>query len=157
MKQRHVTHARHSDQHSGTHREGWGALWTLWLRNISTFTPTLLHVWYCSALRASFCLRCSVPLIRCACNDGNNALRLLSSAASTCHGKFEVSWTCDACLFLFRLKRRLYCFGAFLSASLYFSKRGAYWDRLCRDVVGRWLVGWLSRACTVAKRCILGL
>jgi len=40
---------------------------------------------------------------------------------------------------------------AFLSASLYFSKRGAYWDRLCRDVVG-----WLSRACTVAKRCILG-
>ena len=45
----------------------------------------------------------------------------------------------------------------FLSASLYISKRGAYWDRLCRDVVGRWLVGWLSRACTVAKRCILGL
>jgi len=41
---------------------------------------------------------------------------------------------------------------AFLSASLYFSKRGAYWDRLCRDVVD-----WLSRACTVAKRCILGL
>ena len=28
-----------------------------------------------------------------------------------------------------------------LSASLYVSKRGAYWDRLCRDVVGRWLVG----------------
>ena len=28
----------------------------------------------------------------------------------------------------------------FLSASLYFSKRGTYWDRLCRDVVGRWLV-----------------
>jgi len=26
----------------------------------------------------------------------------------------------------------------FLSASLYVSKRGAYWDRLCRDVVGRW-------------------
>jgi len=24
----------------------------------------------------------------------------------------------------------------FLSASLYVSKRGAYWDRLCRDVVG---------------------
>ena len=42
---------------------------------------------------------------------------------------------------------------AFLSASLYFSKRGTYWDRLCRDVVVRWL----SRACTVAKRCILGL
>ena len=30
-----------------------------------------------------------------------------------------------------------------LSASLHVSKRGAYWDRLCRDVVGRWLVGWL--------------
>ena len=29
---------------------------------------------------------------------------------------------------------------SFLSASLYFSKSGAYWDRLCRDVVGRWLV-----------------
>ena len=29
---------------------------------------------------------------------------------------------------------------AFLSASLYLSKRGAYWDRLYRDVVGRWLV-----------------
>ena len=42
---------------------------------------------------------------------------------------------------------------SFLSASLYVSKRGAYWDRLCRDIVGRWL----SRACTVAKRCILGL
>jgi len=27
-----------------------------------------------------------------------------------------------------------------------------------RWLVGRWsLVGWLSRACTVAKRCILGL
>ena len=47
----------------------------------------------------------------------------------------------------------LILFLVLLSASLYFSKRGAYWDRLCRDVVGRWL----SRACTVAKRCILGL
>jgi len=43
--------------------------------------------------------------------------------------------------------------GWFFSASLYVSKRGAYLDRLCRDVVGRWL----SRTCTVAKRCILGL
>jgi len=34
----------------------------------------------------------------------------------------------------------------FLSASLYFSKIGAYWDRLCRDVVGRWLVGCHARA-----------
>ena len=33
-----------------------------------------------------------------------------------------------------------------LSASLYFSKRGAYWDRLCRDVVGSWLVGCHARA-----------
>jgi len=59
----------------------------------------------------------------------------------------------------------------FLSVSLYFSKRDAYWDMLCRDQRlyrpyglynlwswRRWsLVGWLSRACTVAKRCILGL
>jgi len=56
----------------------------------------------------------------------------------------------------------MHCKVSFLSASLYVSKRGAYWDRLCRDVVGRWLVGWLvgrwlSHACTVAKRCILGL
>ena len=35
---------------------------------------------------------------------------------------------------------------AIISASLYFSKRGAYWDRLCRDVVGRWLVGCHARA-----------
>ena len=35
----------------------------------------------------------------------------------------------------------------FLSASLYVSKRSAYWDRLCRDVVGRWLVGWLVVTC----------
>jgi len=32
-----------------------------------------------------------------------------------------------------------------LSASLYVSKRGAYWDRLCRDVVG-WLVDRHARA-----------
>ena len=50
-------------------------------------------------------------------------------------------------------KKTIFHARAFLSASLYVSKRGAYWDRLCRDVVGRWL----SRACTVAKRCILGL
>ena len=61
--------------------------------------------------------------------------------------RYVTAWLCEASL---------------LSASLYVSKRGAYWDRLCRDVVGswlvgRWLVGWLSRACTVAKRCILGL
>ena len=38
----------------------------------------------------------------------------------------------------------LYWSCVFLSASLYDCKRGAYWDRLCRDVVGRWLVGrWL--------------
>ena len=38
--------------------------------------------------------------------------------------------------------------GSFLSASLYVSKRCAYWDRLCRDVVGRWsLVGWSLVGC----------
>jgi len=42
-----------------------------------------------------------------------------------------------------RHKRRLPCI---LSASLYVSKRGAYWDRLCRDVVRRWLVGCHARA-----------
>jgi len=34
----------------------------------------------------------------------------------------------------------------FLSASLYFSKKGAYFDWLCRDVVGRSLVGCHARA-----------
>ena len=53
---------------------------------------------------------------------------------------------------LLRLTLRFrYCFPqllfSFLSASLYVSKRGAYWDRLCRDVVGRWLVGWLVVGC----------
>ena len=39
-------------------------------------------------------------------------------------------------------------FSSILSASLYISKRGAYWDRLYRDVVGRWsLVGWLVVGC----------
>ena len=33
-----------------------------------------------------------------------------------------------------------------LSASLYVSKRGAYWDRLCRDVVGWLVVGCHARA-----------
>ena len=34
----------------------------------------------------------------------------------------------------------------FLSASLYVSKRGAYWDRLCRDVVGWLVIGCHTRA-----------
>ena len=32
------------------------------------------------------------------------------------------------------------CALVLLSTSLYVSKRGAYWDKLCRDVVGHWLV-----------------
>jgi len=45
---------------------------------------------------------------------------------------------------------------SFLSASLYVSKRGA--EALIEiGCVVMSLVGWLSRACTVAKRCILGL
>ena len=55
-------------------------------------------------------------------------------------------------LYMYSKKNLVTSFLYFLSASLYFSKRGAYSDRLCRDVVG-----WLSRACTVAKECILGL
>ena len=45
---------------------------------------------------------------------------------------------CLVGLFFWSIKLIRFIF--FLSASLYFSKRGAYWDRLCRDVVGRWLV-----------------
>jgi len=41
----------------------------------------------------------------------------------------------------------------FLSASLYVSKRGAYWDRLCRDVVGRWLVGRWLVGCHARVHC----
>jgi len=75
-------------------------------------------------------------------------------ACSTC----QCAQNCGTGFWNFYIK----IFREFLSASLYVSKRGAYWDRLCRDVVG-WLVvgwslvGWLSRACTVAKRCILGI
>jgi len=47
----------------------------------------------------------------------------------------------DACTIRWsRSGFRMWIYDQFLSASLYFSKRGAYWDRLCRDVVGRWLV-----------------
>ena len=52
----------------------------------------------------------------------------------------------------FLLSRLTFAFNfcVLLSASLYFSKRGAYWDRLCRDVVGRWsLVGWSLVGCHV--------
>ena len=43
----------------------------------------------------------------------------------------------------------------FLSASLYFKVKEALIEIGC--VVTSLVVGWLSRACTVAKRCILGL
>ena len=47
-------------------------------------------------------------------------------------------------------------YGTFLSASLYFSTvKEALIEIGC--VVTSLVVGWLSRACTVAKRCILGL
>jgi len=50
-----------------------------------------------------------------------------------------------------KISRRNPC-SPFLSASLYFSKRGTYWDRLCRDVVGRWsLVG--CHACALWPNC----
>jgi len=42
----------------------------------------------------------------------------------------------------------------FLSASLYFSKRGTYWDRLCRDVVGRLVVTRVHCGQTVHPRPI---
>ena len=77
-------------------------------------------------------------------------------------GTFPTLVNFSCCVWFGATGRQISQIFAFLSASLYVSKRGAYWDRLCRDVVGRWLVGrwlvgWSSRACTVAKRCILGL
>ena len=60
----------------------------------------------------------------------------------------ELQWYIDACDVMSSSASFITCdlfwFNSVLSASLYFSKRGAYRDRLCRDVVGRWLVGrWL--------------
>ena len=80
------------------------------------------------------------PAVLCCCLHLSPAVPAICSQHSLSRCLFNLNWH------------------ELLSASLYFSKRGAYWDRLCRDVVGRWsLVGWLSLACTVAKRCILGL
>ena len=88
------------------------------------------------------CTKCNVPPINGQCTNFilfDVALFLDSKGLSAC------------CAWISRIHMLFYL--AFLSASLYVSKRGAYWNRLrlCRDVVG-----WLSRACTVAKRCILG-
>jgi len=44
---------------------------------------------------------------------------------------------------------------SFLSASLYVSKRGAYWDRLCRDVVGLLVVTRMHCGQTVHPRPIV--
>jgi len=49
-------------------------------------------------------------------------------------------WTAIVGLIVQRDVQNLSVCGLVLSASLYVSKRGAYWDWLCRDVVGRWLV-----------------
>ena len=60
----------------------------------------------------------------------------------TCFAKYS-TWHCNSvCLAVlpFVMSRNIWKCHQFLSASLYFSKRGDYWDRLCRDVVGRWLV-----------------
>ena len=67
----------------------------------------------------------------------------------TCFAKYS-TWHCNSvCLAVlpFVMSRNIWKCHQFLSASLYFSKRGDYWDRLCRDVVGRWsLVGCHARA-----------
>ena len=75
-------------------------------------------------------------------------------------GTWRFPYNCIACVYFWPQRCGAFIFGrraqalsfrphacfyawfpaTFLSASLYFSKRGAYWDRLCRDVVGRWLV-----------------
>jgi len=63
--------------------------------------------------------------------------------------KQDMFYILNLSTFLFKwrgLSFKLYPILWFLSASLYLSKRGAYWDRLCRDVVGRWLVGCHARA-----------
>ena len=59
---------------------------------------------------------------------------------------FQVNWENNPSPFSFPFvfPPFLFYFCTFLSASLYVSKRGAYWDRLCRDVVGWLIIGcWL--------------
>ena len=50
------------------------------------------------------------------------------------------SWSWDWTVLIMLISLFFFFSFTYLSASLYFSKRGAYWDRLCRDVVGRWFV-----------------
>ena len=83
------------------------------------------------------------------CHDSRATLQSAVTWRNQCHDRATLQGVRIPSAIL----KIVFCHILFLSASLYVSKRGAYWDRLCRDVVGRWL----SRACTVAKRCILGL
>ena len=89
-------------------------------------------------------------------DHGVYSLCLLSFLSSS-----SVSFSCCVSFYVCLCGYNTYCYTEFmankicvyvctnpllLSASLYFSKRGAYWDRLCRDVVGSWLVGCHARA-----------
>jgi len=68
-----------------------------------------------------------------------------TNTTSCTHGQYHhesLSWLSFVTIKLLRVNYRgylhvlKYLLLLLLSASLYFSKRGAYWDRLCRDVVG---------------------
>jgi len=125
--------------------------------------------WPLQHATVSTVLRWWRPLICAALSSCGSARLQFNTRVSTTSGnvlEFEIlsgntghllEFTCSSWKFLYNrlviddclaviqlLGNWLAQFINFLSASLYFSKRGAYWDRLCRDVVGRWL----SRVCT---------
>ena len=128
---------------------GYRASWALTL-----FSPATFYVFIHSIRECTLADLCQYA-------TGSNQLDVLRfwtrlrQCLYTSSGHFDIS-NSETVFFLVQVILTLSTWllvEAFLSASLYVSKRGAYWDRLCRDVVGRWLL----RACTVAKRCILGL
>ena len=100
------------------------------IRDVSARLQVLLAGGYCFA-------RChAVGLLVRLCPDYGAMFRLCRPLAN----RFELLNRSDSGLSCCGLQTFLFLIVLFLSASLYFSKRGAYGDRLCRDVVGRWLV-----------------
>ena len=80
----------------------------------------------------------SVPDLRHRCNHGKPT----SVICNCLTGLVNIYLIYSMFIILICKTSALCSDSTFLSTSLFVSKRGAYWDRLCRDVVGR-LVGWL--------------
>ena len=87
-----------------------------------------------------------VPIVSLSTGIPSFQLQHIERASAPCHihtvtHSFRTASSQDFPVFSLLSGHTYVTYLSFLSASLYFSKRGAYWDRLCRDVVGRWLVG----------------